>query len=77
MKKYKVLIPFFKLSDKKNYEKGDDIELTDEQALLLVQEGRIESDTFKYSEDGTKGITTRKTPEQADKEIKSLNKKRK
>jgi len=77
MKKYKVLTPFFKLSDKKNYEKGDDIELSDEQAYALVKEGRIESDTFKDSQDGTKGIVTRKAPEQADKEIKSLNKKRK
>jgi len=77
MKKYKVLTPFFKLSEKKNYEKNDYIELSDEQASTLVKEGRIESDKFKDSDDGTKGIATRKTPEQADKEIKSLNKKRK
>lgn len=28
MKKYKVIKPFFKLSEKKNYEIGDEIELS-------------------------------------------------
>lgn len=74
MPTYKVLIPFFKLSDQKNYYTGDEVELSKEQASILVKEGRIESDTFKDSEDGTKGISTRKTPEQADKEIKKAKK---
>ena len=30
MKKYKVIKPFFKLSEKKNYEIGDEIELSPE-----------------------------------------------
>jgi hypothetical protein len=33
-------------------------------------------DSFEDSDDGTKGIVTRKTPEQADKEIKKANKKK-
>ena len=42
MKKYKVLIPFYKLSDKKNYIAGDEIELSDDQAFLLLDENKIE-----------------------------------
>jgi hypothetical protein len=72
MPKYKVLIPFFKLSDKHNYNIGDTIELSKEDALLLVQENRI---VLNDPSDGTDGIVTRKTPEQAEKEIKKANKK--
>jgi len=34
--KYEVLIPFFKLSEQKNYEIGDTIELSKEEATALV-----------------------------------------
>ena len=43
MKKYKVLVPFYKLSDKKNYLVNDEIELNEDQALLLINENKIES----------------------------------
>lgn len=35
MKKYKVIKPFFKLSEKKNYYIGDTIELTPEDAKAM------------------------------------------
>jgi len=35
MKKYKVIKPFFKLSEKKNYEIGDTIELSDADAKAM------------------------------------------
>ena len=35
MKKYKVIKPFFKLSEKKNYEIGDEIELNQEGFISL------------------------------------------
>lgn len=41
MGKYKVLTPLFKLSNQKNYEVGDDIELTEKEATPLIKEGRI------------------------------------
>ena len=73
MKKYKVLTPFFKLSDKKNYSVGDTIELSEDVAIQLLEEKRIE---LNDTSDGTDGIVTRKTPEQADREIKKANKKK-
>lgn len=41
MEKYKVLTPLFKLSNQKNYEIGDEIELSDNEAKPLIKEGRI------------------------------------
>ena len=35
MKKYKVIKPFFKLSEKKNYEIGDEIELNQDGFISL------------------------------------------
>jgi len=35
--KYEVLIPFFKLSEQKNYEVGDTIELSKEDASDMVK----------------------------------------
>jgi len=62
-----------------NNTKGETIEVTDKRGKYLVNVGIgiEESDSYEDSNEGTKGIATRKTPEQADKEIKSLNKKRK
>lgn len=37
MKKYKVIKPFFKLSEKKNYEIGDEIELSTEGFISLAE----------------------------------------
>jgi len=37
MKKFEVLKPFFKNSEQKNYEIGDEIELTDEDAADMVK----------------------------------------
>ena len=37
MKKYKVIKPFFKLSEKKNYEIGDEIELNQEGFISLAE----------------------------------------
>lgn len=37
MKKYKVIKPFFKLSEKKNYEIGDEIELNQEGFISLTE----------------------------------------
>ena len=37
MKKYKVIKPFFKLSEKKNYEIGDEIELSPEGFIPLAE----------------------------------------
>ena len=42
MKKYKVIKPFFKLSEKKNYEIGDTIELSADIAEPLFDEKKIE-----------------------------------
>ncbi len=65
MAKHKVIKPFFKLSEQKNYEVGDEIELTEEEFLELSEHGYIDN-----------GISTKKTIEESDKEIKSLNKKK-
>ena len=37
MKKYEVLKPFFKLSEQKNYEIGNIIELTDEDSIDMLK----------------------------------------
>ena len=37
MKKYKVIKPFFKLSEKKNYEIGDEIELSPDGFISLAE----------------------------------------
>ena len=65
MGNYKVLKPFFKLSEKKNYSIGDTIELSKEEAQNMLE--YIDTKTF--------GVTTKKTIEEADKEIKKANKK--
>ena len=65
MKKYKVIKPFFKLSEKKNYKIGDEIELSKELAFEYIENGYVDS-----------GITTKKTIEEVDKEIKKANKKK-
>jgi len=67
MKAYKVIREFYKLSNKTNYNVGDMIELSDEEAEEKAHYGLIDHETF--------GISTRKKPEQVDKEIKSANKK--
>jgi len=63
MGKHKVLKNLFKISEQKNYTIGDEIELTKDEFLELSEHGYVES-----------GISTKKTPQQVDKEIKSLNK---
>lgn len=42
MGKYKVLIACYKQSDKKNYTIGDEIDLTEDYAELMIKEGRVE-----------------------------------
>lgn len=42
MGKYKVIKDFFKLSEQKNYFVDDEIELSKEYALLLLQDGYVE-----------------------------------
>jgi len=75
MKSYKVIKPFFKLSDKKNYAIGDTIELSDSDAKAMDWYVIVNKEPYSESEEGTKGIVYRKTPEEADKEIKKANKK--
>ena len=75
MKKYKVIKPFFKLSEKKNYEIGDEIELSEEDAKAMDWYVVGSKEPYSESEEGTKGIVYRKTPEEAEKEIKKANKK--
>lgn len=75
MKKYKVIKPFFKLSEKKNYSIGDFIELSDEDAKSMDWYVVGNKEPYAESEDGTKGIVYKKTIEEADKEIKKANKK--
>lgn len=40
--KYKVIKDFFKLSDKTNYKIGDEIELTENEAIEKANEGLID-----------------------------------
>lgn len=75
MKKYKVIKPFFKLSEKKNYSIGDFIELSDEDAKSMDWYVVGNKEPYSESEEGTKGIVYKKTIEEADKEIKKANKK--
>ena len=75
MKKYKVIKPFFKLSEKKNYEIGDEIELSEEDAKAMDWYVVGNKEPYSESEEGTKGIVHKKTIEEADKEIKKANKK--
>lgn len=67
MEKYKVLKPFFKLSEQKNYNIGDEISLDKDSIESMLE----------YIDFETKGISTKKTIEEADKEIKLANTKKK
>ena len=60
------------------YKETDIIEVSDKRANYLGKIGvaKLNDNSYENSEDGTKGIITRKTIEQADKEIKKLNKKK-
>ncbi len=42
MKKYKVLVPFYKLSDRKSYRINDEIELIEDDAEPILKENKIE-----------------------------------
>lgn len=42
MKKYKVIRGFFKISEQKNYNIGDKIELTESEASILIEDNAIE-----------------------------------
>lgn len=75
MKKYKVIKAFYKLSEQKNYVIDDEIELSDEDAKSMNWYVVGNKEPYSESEEGTKGIVYRKTPEEADKEIKKVNKK--
>lgn len=56
----------------------DTVNVSDKRGNYLVRMkiAKLENDSYESSEDGTKGIVTRKTIEQADKQIKKLNKKK-
>lgn len=41
MAKYKLTRDIFKLSDQKAYEKGDEIELTEKEAIELIKDGTV------------------------------------
>ena len=59
--------------------KGDKKKVNKSLGNYLVNCGvvsELKEETFENSEDGTKGISTRKTIEQVDREIKKLNKKK-
>lgn len=77
--KYTVIKPFFKLSDQKNYVIGDTIELSKEDAEAMVNDCFLEKTKelktpYEKSKEGTKGISSRKTIEEVDAEIKEANK---
>ena len=72
MKSYKVIKPFFKLSDKKNYAIGDTIELSDSDAKAMDWYVVGNKEPYSESEEGTKGIVYRKTPEERTKKLKKL-----
>lgn len=57
------------------YKVGFETDLGEKRNILAVQNKRAVWSDYEDSEEGTKGISTRKTPEEADKEIKKLNKK--
>lgn len=74
--KYKVLKPFFKLSEQRNYSIDEVIELSKEDAQAMLTDGFLEEDKSKpFKDKGTNGIVSRKTIEEADAEIKEANKK--
>jgi len=76
----KVIKGFFKLSNKTTYNVGDTIELSDSEAKEKAKEGLVEykvkevKEPYSKSEEGTKGIVTKLTPEEADAIIKEQNK---
>jgi len=41
MAKYKLTRNIFKLSDQKSYETGEEIELTDKEAVILIADGTV------------------------------------
>lgn len=41
MAKYKLTRDIFKLSEQKSYEKGQEIELTDKEAAVLIKDGTV------------------------------------
>jgi hypothetical protein len=47
MPNYKVIKPFFKLSEQKNYAIGETIELSKEDALPLIEAGYLEDKSPK------------------------------
>jgi len=79
--KFKVLKPFFKLSEQKNYAIDETIDLSKEDAEGMLLEGYLEElkvketkTPYEKSKDGTKGIVYKKTIEEVDAEIKEANK---
>lgn len=73
--KFKVLKPFFKLSERRNYSVDEVIELSKEDAQAMINDGFIEDVNKPFKDKGTKDIVSRKTIEEADAEIKEANKK--
>jgi tRNA A37 N6-isopentenylltransferase MiaA len=77
--KFKVLKPFFKLSQQKNYIIDETIELSKEDAEAMLNDGFLEEvketkTPYEKSKDGTKGIVYKKSIEEVDAEIKEANK---
>ena len=72
--KFKVLKPFFKLSEQRNYSVDEVIELSKEDAQAMLNDNFIEDVNKPFKDKGTKGIVSRKTIEEADAEIKEANK---
>jgi len=74
---FEILKDFFYIKDKKNYSVGGVIELTKEDAQNMVKYGYLKENKEPYSKskEGTKGITSKKTIEEADAEIKAENSK--
>jgi hypothetical protein len=86
----KVIKGFFKLSNKTTYNVGDTIELTDAEAKEMAKNGLVDfgsiivaviagknrkiKEPYLESKEGTKGIVTKLTPEEADAIIKEQNK---
>lgn len=64
MDKFRVIKPFYKLSEKKNYNINDEVFFSKEENFNLIEHGYLDA-----------GISTKKTIEEADKEIKKANKK--
>ena len=77
--KFKVLKPFFKLTQQKNYIIDETIELSKEDAEAMLNDGFLEEvketkTPYEKSKDGTKGIVYKKSIEEVDAEIKEANK---